>query len=240
MMRSILLLLVVSLSVEVCWGLVTRRTADDKDFEVVSNPHDDTARRQCQNDDQNGDVAASCSYSLARNSMNLDSFLEPYYLITQVIPTQVDTFQKLSQVKIMSVPVPTYHMKQPARLSQLELEYQLILTKELSTSGQKSIKVVQVDPREAHDSWFPGYYWSPLVMMQVDSGYYRHVGWKFTKTTTSDDDTTLLSSSSLSVSTTLPYFYALMIELKGPQEQEVVTRLSGFKAPAWMAQRIIS
>jgi hypothetical protein len=255
MMRFFFLLLMVSsLSVELCWGLVARR-ADDRDFEVVSNPHDDTMKKkECQNDESNNvDAITSsssssssfCSSSLARNSMNLDSFLEPYFLITQVIPTQADTFQKLSFVQIMSVPVPTYHMKQPARLSQLELEYQLILTKELSMNGQKSIQVVPVDdPQQANDSWFPGFFWSPLVMRQIDSSghnyYYQHVGWKFTKKTTrSGDETSLLSSSSFST-TTLPYFYALMIEPKNPKEQEVVTRLSGFKAPGWMAQRIIS
>jgi hypothetical protein len=107
-MRFLLLLLLVSLSVESCWGLIARR-ADDKDFEVVANPHDP---QQCEPPEPGTVASSSCS-----STRNLDVLLEPYYLIPNVVPTQADTFQTLSHVKIMSVPVPTYHMKQPARLS---------------------------------------------------------------------------------------------------------------------------
>ncbi|KAG7368656.1 hypothetical protein IV203_031399 [Nitzschia inconspicua] len=194
-MHFLLLVLVAFLSVETCGGLIARRPDDDKDFEVVSNPHV-TTDEQCKPNhnigDNNDDAIHSCSTT---NRMNLDVLLEPYYLIRQVVPTQVDTFQTLSHVKIMSVPVPTYHMKQPARLSSLELEFQLVLAKDLTATGKSSIQEVPVDPIRAQDSWFPGYYWTPLVMPTFSGDLeYQHVGWKFTA---NSEESTSASSPSL-------------------------------------------
>jgi hypothetical protein len=71
------------------------------------------------------------------------------------------------------------------------------------------------------------------VIHEEDIGY-QHVGWKFTSISERDDPYQLLGNAALS------HFYALMIQTKDVREQEVVTRLSGFKAPGWMAQRIVS
>jgi hypothetical protein len=226
MLRSSLLLVLTLLSIKTSYSLIARR-ADDKEFDVVTNPHD----QRCHGNENAGNSAGAPPCCQAFR--NLDSFLEPYYLITHPIPTQLDTFQKISHVKIMSVPVPTYHMKQPPRISAAELQFQLILVKDMSAEGKSRIHTVEVEMDKAKDSWFPGYYWNPLVIHEEDIGY-QHVGWKFTSISERDDPYQLLGNAALS------HFYALMIQTKDVREQEVVTRLSGFKAPGWMAQRIVS
>lgn len=243
MPRFLLLLMTLLLSAETCRSLIARR-ADDKDFEVVSDPHacKSAAAAECNRNSSPSEddfsvrdhqsSSSSCTFAKRRN---LDALLKPYYLITHVMPTQADTFRTLSHVHIMSVPVPTYHMKQPTRLSSSELEFQLVLVKDLTPFGKSNIQEVLVDPVHARDSWFLGYYWSPLVLMQssADEGdYHQHVGWKFTAAVDASEE---LSSSS-----SLPHFYALMIELKQNEKEQVVMRLAGFQAPGWMAQRIIS
>ena len=174
-------------------------STEEKEIEVIPNPYDEKA-----------------CFS------NLDGFLEPYYLLTKPLPTQPDTFQELSYAKVLSVPVPVYRMKQPARISESQLEFQLVLVKELSSAGKSSIHAVSVDLEVAKDSWFPGYYWSPLVMHCPEDNDYQHVGWKFT---------------SLDQRAELPDFYALMVHIDERAKQGVEIRIGGLKAPGWMAAR---
>jgi hypothetical protein len=110
--------------------------------------------------------------------------------------------------------------------------------KELSKEGRNRIEVVDVDHDRAVDSWFVGYYWSPLIVHTGDggdgrNGDYQHVGWKFTAVDDTDDNNN---------NQNLRHFYALMVETKDPREEQesVGIRLHGFKAPGWIANRIVS
>ena len=181
-------------------------STEEQEFEVIPNPY------QEHNNDE--DVCFS----------NLDNFLEPYHLLTKPLQTQPDTFQELSYAKVLTVPVPIYRMKQPARLSPRQLEFQLVLVRDLSSTGKASnIQAVTVDPAASHDSWFPGYYWSPLALYCPESNDYQHVGWKFT---------------ALDDAAELPHFYALMIQMDDRSKEGVQIRIGGFKAPGWIAARV--
>jgi hypothetical protein len=188
-------------------GFMTAASAEEKEFEVIPNPH-------CEN------VCFS----------NLDGFLEPYYLLTNPLPTQPETFQELSYAKVMSVPVPVYRMKQPARLSEQQLEFQMVLVRDLSTAGKSNIHEVSVDFEKAKDSWFPGYYWSPLVLYCSEANEYQHVGWKFTSLLDKQQRDADLPS----------HFYALMVQMDDREKQALGIRIVGFRAPAWMAAKIMS
>lgn len=174
---------------------------EEKEIEVIPNPHGGSA----------------CA------ARRLDGFLEPYHLITKPITTQPDTFQELEFRKIMSVPIPVYRMKQPARLSEAQLEFQLVLVKDLAKAGRALIHESPVAKERAMDSWYPGYYWTPLVMTCTE-GAWQHVGWKFT---------------SVNENQGLPYFYALMVNI-GEDETTQGVRVGGFKAPGWMVTAVIS
>jgi hypothetical protein len=178
-------------------------TEQEKEFEVIPNPHSDK------------NVCFS----------NLDGFLEPCYLLTKPLSTQPDTFQDLSYAKVMTVPVPLYRMKQPARLSHKEFEFQLVLVRELSSTGKSNIHAVTVDFEHAKDSWFPGYYWSPLVMACPETNDFQHVGWKFTALDSQND---------------LPHFYALMVQMDDRKKKVLQISIGGVRAPGWMAAQILS
>mmetsp|Transcript_125052 Transcript_125052/g.186781 ORF Transcript_125052/g.186781 Transcript_125052/m.186781 type:complete len:202 (-) Transcript_125052:184-789(-) len=178
------------------------QSADEKEFEIIANPHDD---RSCV--------------------PNLDSFLEPYFLLTKPLATQEDTFQELSYTKIMGVPIPTYRMKQPKRLSDAELQYQLVLVKDLSAYGKSQIKTASVEMERAKDSWFPGYYWNPLFMYCPQANELQHVGWKF---------------MALDSKNPLPFFYALMAKIEERRKGgEAVHTIVGFRAPGWVASQLL-
>jgi hypothetical protein len=202
---------------------------EEKEIEVIPNPYDSSK------------AAESCTTT----GTSLDGLLEPYQLLTKPIQTQADTFQSLDYVTVLTVPVPVYTMKQPARLSAGQLEFQLVLVQQIASSAaMESLHEVPVDPAAAKDSWFPGYTWAPLVMtcnsnsnsdnndtdIDTDTGY-QHVGWKFTATA---EDSASTSSSSL------PFFYALMVHVEKKESVTQAVRLGGFKAPGWMVTGIVS
>jgi hypothetical protein len=172
----------------------------ERDIEVIPNPH-----------------GQACS------SRSLDGLLEPYHLITKPITTQADTFQELVYRKVMSVPIPIYRMKQPERLSGAQLEFQLVLVKDLARAGKALIHETPVEREQAMDSWFPGYYWTPLVMACSEAGW-QHVGWKFT---------------AVQGSQTLQHFYALMVHMDEEESTQGI-RIGGFKAPGWMVTAVMS
>jgi hypothetical protein len=186
----------------------------DKEIKVIPNPHD------------NSEAVKSCPTSL-------DWLLEPYHLITKPLTTQADTFQGLSYAKVLSVPVPVYQMKQPARLSAGELGFQLVLVNQVSAAAASSLHEIPVDPEAAKDSWFPGYAWAPLVMACGGGGGggdssetapgFQHVGWKFT---------------ALASKSAMPYFYALMVQFEEKNDITEGIRIGGFKAPSWMVTGI--
>jgi hypothetical protein len=157
----------------------------------------------------------------------------PDHLITKPVTTQADTFQGLSYAKVLTVPVPVYSMKQPARISAGELQFQLVLVNQVSTASASFLHEIPVDPNDAKDSWFPGYAWAPLVMTCGGGGGdssetapgYQHVGWKFT---------------ALTSESAMPSFYALMVQFDKKNEIAEGVRLGGFKAPGWMVTGITS
>jgi len=197
-----------------------RNGEEEKEVEaIVPNPY--AAGGSVKNDD--GNSAAVCPTTLDW------IVFEPYYIITTPIPTQIDTFEGIEYAKIMDTTLPVYHVHQPDRLNPAQLGFRLILVKELKGGELLSgIRAVDVDPNQARDSWFPGYSWSPLIMSCGAAGeQQQHVGWKFTATTTSAG------------TTTLPYFYALMVEV-GNKKKNVFEsiRLGGFPraAGAWLGK----
>lgn len=195
-------------SVHVVDSLLTK--PEEKDFQVVPNPHQD-------------DVCFS----------NLDGFLEPYHLILTPMTTQPDTFQQVVYATIMSVPVPVYRMKQPARLSAAELEFSLILVKDLSSTGQTNIRVIEMDDLEIQkDSWFPGYYWNPIALHcpEETNNQFQHVGWKFTALDPNNTDNT----------NNLPHFYALMIKMKNNKHKGSAISLAGMRAPGWIMTKLLA
>jgi hypothetical protein len=177
-------------------------SVDEQEVEVIPNPHD-----------------AACQ------SRRLDGFLEPAHLLIKPLPTQKDTFQELVYHNVLTVPVPVYRMKQPERISSSELQFQLILVKDLAKSGKALIHESPVEPEKAMDSWFLGYYWTPLLMSCGDESW-QHVGWKFTALRPDQSES-------------LNEFYALMVQI---DEQESVQgiRIGGFKAAGWMVTAIMS
>ncbi|CAB9501253.1 expressed unknown protein [Seminavis robusta] len=179
--------------------------ADEQDIEVVSNPH-------------SPDTCVAGAF--------LDALLEPYHLIVKPMLTQMDTFQELSYAKVLTVPVPIYTMKQPARLSAAQLQFQLVLVKDVSAGTLNLIYEVPVPMEQAKDSWFPGYYWTPIIMgCSKDQGY-NHVGWKFTKLEQNNSENDIHHDM-------LPHFYALMVKVDNKEKTEGL-RVGGFKAPGWM------
>jgi hypothetical protein len=174
---------------------------EEIEIEVIPNPH-----------------AQACS------SRRLDGLLEPYHLITKPLPTQEDTFRELVYRKVLTVPIPVYRFKQPARLSASQLEFQIVLVKDLARAATGLIHEAPVEQERAMDSWFLGYYWTPLVMTCGDEGW-QHVGWKFT---------------ALQGNQALPRFYALMVNMDDDEESTQGIRIGGFKAPGWMVTAIIS
>jgi hypothetical protein len=176
--------------------------AEEQELEVISNPH--------------SQPATGCG-------ARVDTLLQPNQLILHPMVTQADTFQELIYAKVLTVPVPVYSMKQPARLSAAELPFHLVLVQELGSRPSHPIQTVPVPMEQARDSWFPGYFWAPLVM-QCGENHWQHVGWKFT---------------SLSEDSRYSHFYALMVQLDTKQTTQAL-RIGGFQAPGWMVAAVLS
>jgi hypothetical protein len=191
-------LFIVLLSLPFALGF---RSVEQKEIYVIPNPYD-TA---CQ-------------------ARSLNELMEPYHLITKPLKTQEDTFRKLIYRKVFSVPIPIYGMKQPERLSKSQLDYQLVLVKDLALSAKSSIHETPVDRERAEDSWFPGYFWTPIVTA-CGSDQWQHVGWKFT---------------SLQENSPLTYFYALMVSVNDNEEENGGILVGGIKAASWMVAAVIS
>lgn len=189
--------------------------AEEQDVEVIANPHDTRDKGACQ---------------AGGGGVLLNKLLEPYQLIVTPMVTQADTLQELSYAKVLTVPVPVYKMKQPARISAAELEFQMVLVKDLGvTSG---IQEVPYPMEQALDSWFLGYYWSPLIM-SCGNDNWQHVGWKFTAVPAANHS--ILESNH----NKLPHFFALVVQLDQKKATESV-RIGGFEAPGWMVGAVLT
>lgn len=188
----------------------------DTDLEVISNPHSDV------------------DHVAVKRSAALDGLLEPYQLIVQPLLTQPDTFQELVYHTVLTVPVPVYRMKQPARLSARQLEFDLILVRKLGSDSAASTMVeLPVDRQQAMDSWFPGFYWTPLIIKcnnNDDSRDWKHVGWKFTANDVGDTPNTQAAA--------LPHFYALMVHVN--DEEKIIGGVRMADVTAQMVAAAIS
>lgn len=170
---------------------------EEQEIQVTTNPH-------C-----NKEETAACS---------VDHLLSPHLLIPYTLPTQQDTFLTIRHAKVFTQPVPVYTMKQPARLNPGQLQFDIVLVRDLAT--RKHVYEVPVDPKASMDSWFPGYFWTPIAHHCADGGSYQHVGWKFAR---DDGDT----------------FYALLVNVDERRQQDPI-HVGGFKAAAWMMERIMT
>ena len=178
-------------------------SVEDKGIQVIENPH--------------GNQQEACAFH------RLDGLLEPYHLLTKPLPTQQDTFRELVFRKVFSVQVPIYRMKQPERLSASQFQFQLVLVRDLAARGMDLIHETPVDSNQAVDSWFAGYYWTPIVMDCDEESH--HVGWKFT---------------ALQDSSTLPHFYALMVNIVEEEGTLNGVFVGGLKTAGWMANKIVA
>merc|ERR1719171_660845 len=74
-----------------------------------------------------------------------------------LLPVQQDTFLRVEKKRVSNLEIDIYHFKQPGRLSELELPFKLLPLRSVELTD---IAAIEVTPREAMDSWFPGYAWS--------------------------------------------------------------------------------
>jgi len=97
--------------------------------------------------------------------------------VVRHLPVQADTFLRLEERRVNGIDIDIYHFKQPYRLSELQLPFKILPLRNVDLTD---MQLIEVTPRQALDSWFPGYAWSVLVCRRCEG---RHLGWKFTPTT---------------------------------------------------------
>jgi len=185
--------------------------AEESEVQAISNPH--------------------CSDASEKNPTCLDQgyghhlFLSPHRIIVTPKATQSDTLIGITTKKILTVPVPIYHFHQPARLSEVQLPFQLVLISDID--DRRGLHEIATPPAQSADSWFPGYHWLPIVYVSCE--HPQHVGWKFTSPTTGD------------------FFYALIVATS-EKDKETAARVGigaigeavaevlhiGTRAPLWM------
>jgi hypothetical protein len=172
---------------------------EEKEIEVIPNPHVVDEQMTC--------------------SSSLQYLLQPHYLLIKPKVTQEDTFQEITFAKVLTVPVPIYRMKQPPRLSAMELGFSLVLVRDLST--HVNVYETPVERERALDSWFVGYMWTPIVYKCSDN--VLHIGWKFTSVNGNEGDS----------------FYALLVNINERQKTNMI-QVGSFQAPGWMAALVMT
>mmetsp|Transcript_16872 Transcript_16872/g.24719 ORF Transcript_16872/g.24719 Transcript_16872/m.24719 type:complete len:224 (-) Transcript_16872:322-993(-) len=193
-------------------------STEKSDVEVIGNPHAKT--------DESSPDESTCSFS---SSCQPHLLLSPHRVIHFHMPTQSDTLIEVTTEKILSVPVPIYHFHQPARISNQQLPFKIVLVSDLDGSNKEGLHEIPVDPVIAADSWFPGYSWTPIVCVNNCQNPV-HVGWKFQ-------------------SPEEEFFYALIVQTKDERESEAVgigalgeaiakTFTVGTLAPEWMVDSL--
>ncbi|CAE8685939.1 unnamed protein product, partial [Polarella glacialis] len=150
---------------------------------ALGNPHVAASAKECS-----ASSGGSCECPAQRLLELTASNLLPQLRV------QADSFLRLEQRRANGLEVNLYHLKQPARLSELELPFKILPLRQVDLTG---LQVLEVPQKQAQDSWFPGYAWSILICTRCEG---RHLGWKFTP----------ISGSS----TAAPQdaFYALIVE----------------------------
>lgn len=185
-------------------------STEDAEVTVVPNPH---ARPPSPSDDATSSSAYfGAAASGSSSGCDARSLLSPHRILRSPIATQPDTLIEIATRKVLSVPVPVYRFKQPARLSPSELPFDLILVSDVDVprggagggKGTPLLRELPVPPAMAADSWFPGYRWSPVVYSGCAGAgggeEAVHVGWKFADSATGG------------------FFYALIVEMRDEEE----------------------
>ena len=200
---------------------------EEQEIEVTTNPHDKSA----SND--NHDLNSSLSV--------VQDLLSPHLLLRHILPTQPDTFVRIRHAKVLTQPVPVYTMQQPARLNAEQLQFDMVLVRDLA-SHQHVRQVAVANVQASRDSWFPGYAWNPIIVAipQQEEGNkqeegaptcqdgirYQHVGWKFTAVTAAEagDEKN-------------DVFYALLVNVDERRVRDPIY-VGGFTAAQWMVNAI--
>jgi len=130
------------------------------------------------------------------------------------LPVQGDTFRGIEERRLVGgLEITIYNFDQPRRLSELQLPFKILPMRRIDLTD---VQVVEVPPKQALDSWFPGYAWSILICDRCKG---RHLGWKFTPAGPS-----ALNSEA---------FYALIVEAIDAEEEEPLAQqrfLAGLRA----------
>lgn len=93
------------------------------------------------------------------------------------LTTQRDTFVTTTEKKHGDVSATVFTFRQPARLSNLELPFDLALVADLDPRG---IVEVPAPAKDAADSWFPDYSWDHWVVCAgTADAKPQHLGWRF-------------------------------------------------------------
>eukprot|EP00747_Dinoflagellata_sp_TGD_P185969 gnl/TRDRNA2_/TRDRNA2_42769_c0_seq1.p1 gnl/TRDRNA2_/TRDRNA2_42769_c0~~gnl/TRDRNA2_/TRDRNA2_42769_c0_seq1.p1 ORF type:complete len:218 (+),score=54.89 gnl/TRDRNA2_/TRDRNA2_42769_c0_seq1:43-696(+) len=119
------------------------------------------------------------------------------------LAVQTESLLKLEQRAVAGIEVDIYHFKQPRRLSELELPFKVLPLRQVELTD---IEVMEVSPRQALDSWFPGYAWSILICARCEG---THIGWKFTPTAGGEA------------------FYGLIVETLDKEEEDALAAAEG-------------
>ena len=209
MPRSFLLLILISASLA---NVVAFSTAGGGVVEATGNPHIESSGTPEKCNSGASGASGGCVPQITVESV-----------VSLPLATQSDTHMRTLQVKHQGIPLTIYLFKQPSRLSDLELPFKILPLRQLDLTN---IFEIIVDPKDALDSWFPGYVWSILVCTTANgSEGQTHIGWKFTGPTDS--------------------FYGVIVDYKENEEEVAVGPLSiseiiaeglsiGMPAPAWM------
>ena len=189
------LLLLCTILVQHSLGYFYNPSLEEKEIEVATNPHVPL---------QDAATEPGCT---------VQHLLSPHLLITNTLPTQQDTFLRIRNAKVFTQPVPVYSMQQPARLNPGQLQFDIVLVRDLASHS--NVYETPVSPHASTDSWFPGYSWTPIVhYCSSQEGGYKHVGWKF-------------------VGSSGDKFYALLVNVDERRQKNPIA-VGGFKAANWM------
>eukprot|EP00538_Stauroneis_constricta_P000080 CAMPEP_0119545466 /NCGR_PEP_ID=MMETSP1352-20130426/215_1 /TAXON_ID=265584 /ORGANISM="Stauroneis constricta, Strain CCMP1120" /LENGTH=230 /DNA_ID=CAMNT_0007590013 /DNA_START=501 /DNA_END=1193 /DNA_ORIENTATION=+ len=152
---------------------------------------------------------------------NLQELFDPEMAMTQIKSTQHDTIDGIVHADLGDHRIPLYRFRQPQRISEEQLPFQLAL---VNTIRQPHRISHAASHRIARDSWFPGYYWSMTLICHCKNHTYHQVGWKFTSNEVGDDDS----------------FYALIVAAPDSSKRTPTAfNILSQQAPGWMLSTMI-
>jgi hypothetical protein len=206
----------------------------ETEVEITANPHDDHNSTLSSA----SSLSSSWGHCSSTNCVsNLQNLLDPANIFMHVLKTQTDTLKEIEMITLSKSSssdsdirtIPIYTFQQPNRISTRQLPFQLLLVTELTAPHG----ITTVDQKTASDSWFPGYYWSVVVVCDCASFTFQHVGWKFTSSLA----TTTTTTTSVAGQDYEESFYALIVHLDKKETQQV--RVFGMQAPGWMLTNLL-